>query len=381
MAKDITVYIRELLFRHDCVIIPGFGAFIGNYFPSHIDRNEGLFYPPVRRITFNRHLTGNDGLLIGHVSSHLNISYGESRDIISTWTEGLRSKIMAGTILNLDHLGTFSVNRDGIIIFEPDNTVNYLLSSYGLTSYQRKPVSDFDVRKKMLEHHHEPAVSQPSVRRLLTRAAVIVPVLVALALVPFNDNLFKGKMEESTLNPLANAELEFNREQIAADTAYTVPETIVNETDVTGTVVSEEPVARPPETGTKVTEEPVTEPPVNRTAVTEKPVSEPPVKSTAVTDKPVSAAPAREEFKPVQQAVVVHEYRYLLIIGSFKTEDNALTMIEKLRKVGYDPEMTGGPDGFLRVSAESFATVEEAKAAHSKIIRSFPGAWIHKTRE
>ena len=180
MARDITVYIRELLFRHDCVIIPGFGAFIGNYFPSHIDRNEGLFYPPVRRITFNRHLTGNDGLLIGHVSSHLNISYGESRDMISTWADELRSKIMAGTILNIDHLGTFSLNREGTVIFEPDTTVNYLLSSYGLTSYQRKPVSDFDVRKKMLEHHHEPAVSQPSVRRLLTRAAVIVPVLIAL---------------------------------------------------------------------------------------------------------------------------------------------------------------------------------------------------------
>lgn len=349
MARDITVYIKELLFRHDCVIIPGFGAFIGNYFPSHIDRNEGLFYPPVRRITFNRHLTGNDGLLIGHVSSHLNISYGESRDMISTWADELRNKIMAGTILNIDHLGTFSLNHEGTVIFEPDTTVNYLLSSYGLTSYQRKPVSDFDVRKKMLEHHHEPAVSQPSVRRLLTRAAVIVPVLIALALVPFNDNLFKGKMEESTLNPLANAELEFNREQIAADTAYIVPETIVKETTVTGEEVSE------------------------------KPVPEPPV-ADVVIEPPVVVASAPEVFKPVQQAVVVQEYRYLLIIGSFKTEDNALTMIEKLRKIGYDPEMTGGPDGFLRVSAESFGTVEEAKAAHSKIIKNFPGAWIHKSR-
>jgi hypothetical protein len=340
MAKDISVYIRELLFRHDCVIIPGFGAFIGNYFPSHIDRNEGLFYPPVRRITFNRHLTGNDGLLIGHVSSHLNIAYGESREMISSWAEELRNKIMAGTSLYLDHLGTFSLNREGTIIFEPDNTVNYLLSSYGLTSYQRQPVSDFDVRKKMLEHHHEPAVSQPSVRRLLIRAAVIVPVLIALTLVPFNDNLFKGKMEESTLNPLANAELEFNREQIAADTAYIVPETIITETAVTETNVAEEPVIEPP----------------------------------------VIVPPAPEVFKPVQQAVVVQEYRYLLIIGSFKTEDNALTMIEKLRKIGYDPEMTGGPDGFLRVSAVSYGTVEEAKAAHSKLIRDFPGAWIHKSR-
>lgn len=340
MAKDISVYIRELLFRHDCVIIPGFGAFIGNYFPSHIDRKEGLFYPPVRRITFNRHLTGNDGLLIGHVSSHLNIAYGESREMINSWAEELRNKIMAGTSLNLDHLGTFSLNREGTIIFEPDNTVNYLLSSYGLTSYQRQPVSDFDVRKKMLEHHHEPAVSQPSVRRLLIRAAVIVPVLIALTLVPFNDNLFKGKMEESTLNPLANAELEFNREQIAADTAYIVPETIITETAVTETNVAEEPVIEPP----------------------------------------VIVPPAPEVFKPVQQAVVVQEYRYLLIIGSFKTEDNALTMIEKLRKIGYDPEMTGGPDGFLRVSAVSYGTVEEAKAAHSKLIRDFPGAWIHKSR-
>lgn len=351
MAKDISVYIRELLFKHDCVIIPGFGAFIGNYFPSQIDRNEGLFYPPVRRITFNRHLTGNDGLLIGHVSSHLKITYSESRDMIGTWADQLRGKIMAGTILNLDHLGTFSLNREGTIIFEPDNTVNYLLSSYGLTSYQRRPVSDFDVRKKMLEHHHEPAVSQPSMKRLLTRAAVIVPVLIALALVPFNDNLFRGKMEESTLNPLANAELEFNREQIAADTAYIEPETKVTETADSGA------------------------------AVAEKPVPEQPVTAVPVPEPPVAAAPVTEQFKPVQQAVIVHEYRYLLIIGSFKTEDNALTMIEKLRKIGYDPEMTGGPDGFLRVSAVSFDSVEEAKAAHSKLIRNFPGAWIHKSRQ
>jgi hypothetical protein len=261
--------------------------------------------------------------------------------MISTWAEELRNKIMAGTSLNLDHLGTFSLNREGTIIFEPDNTVNYLLSSYGLTSYQRQPVSDFDVRKKMLEHHHEPAVSQPSVRRLLTRAAVIVPVLIALALVPFNDRLFKGKMEESTLNPLANAELEFNREQITADTAYIEPEPVVTEATVIGTVVTEEPVMEPS----------------------------------------VAVPPAPAAFKPVQQAVVVQEYRYMLIIGSFKTEDNALTMIEKLRKIGYDPEMTGGPDGFLRVSAVSYGTVEEAKTAHGKLIRDFPGAWIHKSRE
>jgi len=350
MAKDISAYIRELLFRHDCVIIPGFGAFIGNYFPSQVDRNDGLFYPPSRRITFNRHLTGNDGLLIGHVSSHMGIPYVESRDIVNAWTEELRNKISAGNSVTLDHLGTFSLNREGTIIFEPDSTVNYLLSSYGLTSYQRQPVTDFDVRTKILEHQRKPSVSQPSMKRLLTRAAVIIPVLVALALVPFNDNLFKGKMEEATLNPLAKAELDFNREQIAADTAYVPPDTMATETTA----------AQAPVPASETTAVPAAEEPVNKVT-------------------PVEAKVA-EVIKPSRPAVVVEEYRYMIIIGSFKTEDNALMMIDKLRKIGYDPEMTGGPDGYLRVSAISYATIDEAKAAHSRMVQKFPGAWIHKSR-
>lgn len=350
MAKDISAYIRELLFRHDCVIIPGFGAFIGNYFPSQVDRNEGLFYPPSKRITFNRHLTGNDGLLIGHVSSHMGIPYVESRDIVNAWTEELRNKISAGNSVMLDHLGTFSLNREGTIIFEPDSTVNYLLSSYGLTSYQRHPITDFDVRTKILEHQRRPSVSQPSMKRLLTRAAVIIPVLVALALVPFNDNLFKGKMEEATLNPLAKAELDFNREQIAADTAYVPPETFATETTTAQASVP-------------------------ASATTSVPAAEEPVKK-----EPPVEAKVTEVIKPSRPAVVVEEYRYMIIIGSFKTEDNALMMIDKLRKLGYDPEMTGGPDGYLRVSAISYATIDEAKAAHSRMVQKFPGAWIHKSR-
>ena len=224
MARDISGYIREMLFRHDCVIVPGFGAFIGNYFPARADRREGLFQPPSRKITFNRHLTGNDGLLIGHISSGLGTGYGEARDIVLEWADELRRKIMAGNPVPMDHLGTFSLNYERAIVFEPDTTVNYLLSSYGLTAYHRQPVTGIDVRKRALEKRHEPPVSQPSVRSLLTRAAVIIPVMVALALVPFNDHLFRGNIEESTLNPLARAELEFNREQIDAGKTAVIDE-------------------------------------------------------------------------------------------------------------------------------------------------------------
>ena len=353
MVRDISGYIRELIFGHDCVIIPGFGAFIGNYFPSRIDRKDGMFYPPSRKVTFNRHLTGNDGLLIGHISSHLGIGYGESRDMVIDWAEGLRKKIMAGNPVILESLGTFSLNSEGTIIFDPDLSVNYLLTSYGLTAYHRHPVSDFDVRKRVLERRHEQLVSQPSVRRLLMRAAVIIPVLVALALVPFNDHIFKGRVDESTMNPLASAEFEYNRKQIDAAATLAVP----------GNTVTKEQASIAPDTS----EEP------------EKPV-------TSNTREHIQAGPVSDEITasvdnaPTRLPEVVHEYRYLVIIGSFQGEDNALTMVDKLRRVGFDPEVAGGPDGYLRVSAESFDNIDDAKASLAKFTRDFPGAWILRSR-
>jgi len=374
MPKDISGYIRELLFRHDCVIIPGFGAFIGNYFPARTDRREGLFIPPSRKITFNRHLTGNDGLLIGHISASLGTGYAEARDVVLEWADGLRRRIMNGSPVPLDHLGTFSLNYEGSIVFEPDTTVNYLLSSYGLSAYHRQPVAGFDIRKKVLEKRHETAVSQPSVRGLLTRAAVIIPVVVALALVPFNDHLFKGTLEESTLNPLARAELEFNREQIDAGKTAVITEDGVIESPVEPiTAVDEE--SFPPAGATS--EEPL----VTRPVIREQPAQPAPSGSETATQSatPAAVATVRQPNRP-SRAVVVEEYRYMIIIGSFQGEDNALVMVDKLRKLGYDPEVAGGPDGFLRVSANSFATLDEAKIALEKVRAGFPGSWVYKSR-
>jgi len=387
MARDISGYIREMLFRHDCVIIPGFGAFIGNYFPARTDRREGLFQPPSRKITFNRHLTGNDGMLIGHISSALGTGYSEARDIVLEWADDLRKKIMAGNPVPIDHLGTFSLNYEGAIIFDPDTSVNYLLSSYGLSAYHRQPVSGYDVRRRALEKRPEPSVNQPSVRSLLTRAAVIIPIMVALALVPFNDHLFKSNIEESTLNPLARAELEFNRAQIDAGRTAIITEESLTEvpvpadgpdtdkTDVSGRPDAEKPTGSDP----VVSEKPVQQ----ATAVSERPIEQ----ASAVSERPVQQAPAvsqapvRQSVSRPSQAVVVEEYRYLLIIGSFQGEDNALTMVERLRRQGYDPEVAGGPDGFLRVSAQSYATLDEAVAVLEKARKDYPGAWVYKSRE
>ena len=93
---DVTAFIRELLFGHDCVIVPGFGGFIGNYTPARIDKNTGTFYPPVKQISFNRNLNHNDGLLVGRISVSAEINYGDARNLVEEFVAGVRKKLEKG---------------------------------------------------------------------------------------------------------------------------------------------------------------------------------------------------------------------------------------------------------------------------------------------
>ena len=64
--KDLNVYIEELLYKHQCVIIPKFGAFISNRKSAKM-ADDKTFDPPKRELSFNASLNSNDGLLIKHV--------------------------------------------------------------------------------------------------------------------------------------------------------------------------------------------------------------------------------------------------------------------------------------------------------------------------
>ncbi len=330
MTRDITIFIKELLFGHDCVIVPGFGAFIGNYSPARIDHAEGLFYPPVKKITFNRHLINNDGLLIGHISSREGIGYGEARSIAESFTDNLKKRLGNGEKVSIDRIGTFFNNREGILIFEPDPDANYLLSSFGLKSYHRAPVKDFDLRRRVIEREDAEPARPTSMRRMLTRAAVIIPLLVAMALIPFRSDIFNGRVDESNMNPLAVAELEYSRSQIR-----NVTPSVTDSSELIADAGSQH--------------EPV--------------ISVPPAVS------------------PVELAVPVEEGDpgYMIITGSFKLEANALTMIRSLESKGFSPVVTSGPDGFFRVSAGTYGTSKEANEVLKGLRSGYPGAWVCKS--
>ncbi len=316
---DITAFIRELLFSHDCVIVPGFGGFIGNYTPARIDKGTSTFYPPVRQISFNRNLNHNDGLLVGRISGHAKLNYGDARNIVEEFVEGLRKKLDKGEKVVFDHIGSFINNQEGNIQFEPDRNVNYNLGSYGLESFQFSPLESYDVRKRITKHLDMDPVKRASSRKVLWRAAaILVPLLALMVAVPLKTNLFKSKIESSSLNPLAKEEFESNK----AAVENSIPEVAIR--------IEEQAIqASAPEAG---------------------------------------------------ENQAVPSVSYYIITGSFKLRQNAQIQSDILSKAGYTPEIIEGPNGFYRVSAMRCADLGDAEAKQSGISQKFPGSWVKKVQ-
>jgi nucleoid DNA-binding protein len=211
---DITAFIRELLFSHDCVIVPGFGGFIGNYTPARIDKSTSTFHPPVKQISFNRNLNHNDGLLVGRISESSKINYGDARNLVEEYVASVRKKLEKGEKVLFDNIGSFINNQEGNIQFEPDTSVNYHLDSFGLESFNFQPLENYDVRRRVTRHIDKDPSKRSSMRKILWRAAVIIPLLAVIVAVPFKTNIFKSKVEATSLNPLASAEFENNKSAV-----------------------------------------------------------------------------------------------------------------------------------------------------------------------
>ena len=319
---DITAFIRELLFGHDCVIVPGFGGLIGNYTPARIDKSTGTFYPPVKQISFNRNLNHNDGLLIGKISGSANINYGDARNLVDEFVLDLRKRLGNGEKVVFDHIGSFNNNHEGNVQFEPDRNANYHLDSYGLESFQCLPLEGYDVRKRIIRHIEKDPERLAPVRKTLWRAAVIVPLLAVMFVVSLKTDIFKAKVETSNMNPLVTAEFEQNKKAVDQDVK---------------------------DDAAKLTE--------NIPVVIEEPA------------QPVTINPVYDE-----------ENTYFLITGSFKSEENATSQLNMLKEAGFSPEIVSAPNGFYRVCAMACTDMNTAVLKKDSIAKKFPGTWISRKK-
>ena len=228
-------YIKELLFQHDCVIIPDFGGFVANIQSSKINKTQNSFSPPYKEISFNRDLKHNDGLLIGYVSRAKNIGFVDAKRLVDSFVKDLNIKLNKGKKVVIEDVGVLQMDKEKNIQFEPLNTINFLLDSYGLDHFNFDPLEEYDVTKRIQKKFEERSPASLSRRRTLRRFAIAIPVVVALVLIPLKTNMLDFNADISSLNPFSKTE------QVQPKTESTVSE----KPEIAKTVTPQTPVSQP----------------------------------------------------------------------------------------------------------------------------------------
>ncbi|MFL2621136.1 MAG: SPOR domain-containing protein [Flavobacteriaceae bacterium] len=132
---QISQYISELLFRYDCVVVPGFGAFLSERVSAKIDKSSGEFFPPCKRISFNTQLKSNDGLLANHISLVEEITYENAISKIKKQVDYAIKSLKNSETIEFPNIGSLTNSKKGKITFEPTNKNNFLKDSFGLSAF------------------------------------------------------------------------------------------------------------------------------------------------------------------------------------------------------------------------------------------------------
>ena len=194
MIYSVEDHIKELLFRHDCVIIPNFGGLVSNPVSSKINTVSGTIFPPSKLIVFNKNLSINDGLLNNHISKKEKISVDDSKNIVFDFSKKITDSLMSERSMRLNNIGLFTLGSEDNIIFHQDIANNFDLNSFGFESFQ---IQKKTKTKKIIDINRSSKTKKISYKA----AAVLIPlILLSLTNILLDTSTNNINIQKSDLN-------------------------------------------------------------------------------------------------------------------------------------------------------------------------------------
>ena len=136
---NLTPYLKELLYQHECVTLPNFGSFLTQATGIKVNRITGEFIAPKRSISFNRLIQQNDGVLASYVAMREGLSYPDALEAITKEISRWNNRLTAGLII-LPGIGEFSKTAENRLRFIPYGEINFDAQATGLQDFNRKPL-------------------------------------------------------------------------------------------------------------------------------------------------------------------------------------------------------------------------------------------------
>jgi cell division septation protein DedD len=140
MQVDISAHIEKLLFLHDTLVIPNFGAFTATRSAATADYVGGVVKPPSKSLTFSENLKTDDGILVNDLATTKGVSVEDAQKAVEDFVARMQSLLDQREIVTLPGVGRLYKNYMQQIQFLPDAT-NFSAESFGLPQLQFSPIA------------------------------------------------------------------------------------------------------------------------------------------------------------------------------------------------------------------------------------------------
>jgi nucleoid DNA-binding protein len=188
--KNLNFYIAYLLTKHECVIIPGFGAFVVFSVFAIKKEIEGVLCPPAQSLGFNPEITHNDGLLTHFVSERESIPYKDADRFIKQYANQLNEQLNTAKTVMIKWIGNLSISSDNKIIFTPDIHLSCNTVHFGFNNFYLPQLKELEPEREIQEKEEKnPVIVTISFnRRILVKTVSIAASIFALSLTPVSLN-------------------------------------------------------------------------------------------------------------------------------------------------------------------------------------------------
>jgi len=354
---EVTGYISELLFLHDCVIIPDFGGFVARHVPSGIDSSGVVLTPPSKSILFNRNLKNNDGLLANALMEKSGFSYTEAIAKINAFAKESENKLTINKRLELENIGILFIDQEKNIQFEPNADINYLLESFGFSAVLARPIiAEAQVNQVVFKDRklEEKTVSISKRKNIRTAIALSITVpLVALSLfLSFRNDQIRNAVY-ATFKPI------FVREQKVYES---------KKYSSTNLLFGKEKIQSPAPDANGY----------GSFKLSENGVS----LYVNISDTAFSA----DKTNVVKNNIKINSNnnnsesssKYQIVLGCFAIEDNANRLVNTLHSRNISAYISGvNKNGLHVVSAGGYNSVGAAREKLNEIRQNYPNAWLY----
>ena len=341
---DLSPYIKQLLYRNDCVILPNFGGVMAQYASAQVHPIQNVFTPPHKTLAFNKSLVHNDGLLVSEIVRFTGVTYEAATISIHQFVRKLENDLSSKGQAVITGVGKFFYDVEHNLIFESFEENNYLTIAFGFDRFVAKPV----MRREEVIHQLENAAPKKKSRGRFGWAGfgvLLAVIVIAFQIINVSNDFKPFQIGKSDFWKSFTS--IFISEKV--DTQHTTVTAPAHRKD-TLVVMIQQPKENVTQNTNTVTPE-VIDSIIAVDSSSVKTINSLAVKTSIASAISMAYASLKSE--------VVSEEKYFLVFACLKSQSRTDKFIEQMKEKGIDVSVVLH-DNYMRIGQGGFNSSEEA---------------------